>query len=79
LHQRDVRFCAEAFGTTVSIYREAQDGGQDAVFQTRKASADQCIVEAKVQCKFSSKVSGRLQLGDITKDALKAASTLEIV
>lgn len=31
--------CAETWGTTVSVYREAQDGGQDAVFLTRKTGA----------------------------------------
>ncbi len=53
--------CAETLGTTVSIYREAQDGGQDAVFQLRKAGSDQTGSEATVQCKFSGKADQRLR------------------
>jgi len=57
--------CAEAWGTTVSIYREAQDGGQDAVLQTRKAGSGQKAFEATVQCKFSGKVNLRLRATDV--------------
>lgn len=57
--------CAETWGTTVSIYREAQDGGQDAVFLTRKTGA---LTEATVQCKFSSKANVRLRASDIDSE-----------
>ena len=57
--------CAEVLGTTVSIYREAQDGGQDAVFLTRKTSQEREVVEATVQCKFSGKANQRLRVGDV--------------
>ena len=54
--------CAETWDTTVSVYREAQDGGQDAVFLTQKIGG---LTEATVQCKFSSKADIRLRSGDI--------------
>lgn len=60
--------CAEVFGTTVSVYREAQDGGQDAVFLTRPSSEHEEQVEATVQCKFSSKADLRLRAGDINSE-----------
>lgn len=57
--------CAEVWGTTVSIYREAQDGGQDAVLQMRKAGSGQNGFEATVQCKFSGKANLRLHATDV--------------
>ena len=57
--------CAETLGTIVSIYREAQDGGQDAVLQTRKAGSGQEGFEATVQCKFSGKAHLRLRATDV--------------
>lgn len=57
--------CAVTLGTIVSIYREAQDGGQDAVFQTRKADSGQEGVEATIQCKFSGKADLRLRATDV--------------
>lgn len=57
--------CTESLGRTVSIYREAQDGGQDAVFLL---PADKGIQEATVQCKFSGKSDQRLKLSDITAE-----------
>lgn len=57
--------CAETWGTTVSVYREAQDGGQDAVFLARKNGG---LTEATVQCKFSSKSEIRLRAGDIDSE-----------
>jgi hypothetical protein len=57
--------CVEAFGTTVSIYRDAQDGGQDAVFLTRPNGRHGTSVEATVQCKFSSKAGLRLRASDV--------------
>ena len=60
-----VQVCAETWDTTVSVYREAQDGGQDAVFLTRKTGA---LTEATVQCKFSSKAAIRLRASDIDSE-----------
>jgi hypothetical protein len=60
--------CAEVWATTVSIYREAQDGGQDAVFLTRKAGQNGAATEATVQCKFSSKAELRLRASDIDSE-----------
>lgn len=57
--------CAEAWNTTVSIYREAQDGGQDAVFQMRNPGSADNTFEATVQCKFSSNATRRLRASDV--------------
>lgn len=57
--------CAESLGRTVSIYREAQDGGQDAVFLL---PAGKGVQEATIQCKFSGKSGQRLKLSDITSE-----------
>jgi len=54
----------EELKTTVSVYREAQDGGQDAVFLAK--SPDGFSVVGTVQCKFSSKREQRLRPSDIT-------------
>lgn len=54
----------EELGTTVSVYREAQDGGQDAVFLAK--SPDGLTAVGTVQCKFSSKPDQRLRPSDIT-------------
>lgn len=56
----------EELKTTVSVYREAQDGGQDAVFIAK--SPDQLAVVGSVQCKFSSKRDQRLRPSDITSE-----------
>jgi hypothetical protein len=55
--------CAEVLSTTVSVYREAQDGGQDAVFLGTKAG--ERTHDTTVQCKFSSKADRRLRASDI--------------
>lgn len=57
--------CTESLGRTVSIYREAQDGGQDAVFLL---PAKKGVQEATIQCKFSGKSDKRLKLSDITAE-----------
>ena len=55
----------EAWGVTVSVYREAQDRGQDAVFL---AKSDGKSIEATIQCKFSSKADKRLRVSDIDSE-----------
>lgn len=64
------QLCAEALGRTVSIYREAQDGGQDAVFLL---PAVQGSGESTVQCKFSGKADLRLKLSDIAPELSNVA------
>lgn len=54
--------CEESLGLTVSIYREAQDGGQDAVFISPLANGEAI---ASIQCKFTSNSSLRLKPSDI--------------
>lgn len=61
--------CAQIFEEVlqrpVSIYREAQDGGQDAVFLFKK-SKKKTIGTGTVQCKFTSDSKRRLKLSDLT-------------
>jgi energy-coupling factor transporter ATP-binding protein EcfA2/CRP-like cAMP-binding protein len=54
----------EELKCTVSVYREAQDGGQDAVFLVK--SSDGSASVGTVQCKFSGKREQRLRASDIT-------------
>ncbi|MGR4872223.1 restriction endonuclease [Variovorax sp. LARHSF232] len=56
----------EELRTTVSVYREAQDGGQDAVFLAK--SPDGFTVVGTVQCKFSGKRDQRLRPSDINDE-----------
>lgn len=67
--------CAEALQTTVAIYREAQDGGQDAVFLISQDAKGKSAVSGTVQCKFSSDASRRLRKSDITGE-IKVAREL---
>lgn len=64
------QICSNVFDTTVSVYREAQDGGQDAVFLTRSTGLLEDIVEATVQCKFCSKAELRLRASDIDSELI---------
>lgn len=61
----------EVFKRPVQIYREAQDGGQDAVFLAKKDEGD---VDATIQSKYSSDPKRRLKPGDLTAelDSVKA-------
>ena len=54
----------EELKSTVSVYREAQDNGQDAVFLAK--SVDGLTMVGTVQCKFSGKQGKRLKPSDIT-------------
>jgi hypothetical protein len=60
------QICEECLGLTVSIYREAQDGGQDAVFLVRSKEQSNAIRVATVQCKFSSDPRKHLRLSDFS-------------
>lgn len=59
--------CEEELGRPVEIFREAQDGGQDAVFlippETRQAAAI-----GTVQCKHVSDPAKRLKLSDLSPE-----------
>ena len=67
--------CSEVLKKTVSIYREAQDGGQDAVFLAQPGSEMVAPIEATVQCKFSSKPDKRLRPSDL-KSEMQTVSEL---
>lgn len=57
------QICEEVLRCPVAIYREAQDGGQDAVFQFKKMN--QSTGTGTVQCKFTSDSKKRLKTGDL--------------
>jgi len=58
--------CEEVLQKPVSIYREAQDGGQDAVFIFEKNS--KISGTGTVQCKFTSDPKKKLKLSDLTSE-----------
>ena len=57
--------CEVVFGRAVSIYREAQDGGQDATFTSPKSGMSESCT---VQCKFVSDPRRRLKAGDLVAE-----------
>jgi hypothetical protein len=57
--------CEEILKRPVEIYREAQDGGQDAVFVTRQVQEKRFADPATIQCKFTSKPDRRLRPSDL--------------
>lgn len=59
--------CEEVLHRPVEIFREAQDGGQDAVFLIRSADGAASQV-GSVQCKHSSNASQRLKVSDLTPE-----------
>ena len=54
--------CEETLRRPVQIYREAQDGGQDAVFSVEGPNGS---VDATVQCKYTSDGKRRLKATDL--------------
>lgn len=69
--------CEEILHRPIEIYREAQDGGQDAAFFSKMTVTNEEILEGTIQCKFSSDSSRAFKLSDITEEiqnieALKA-------
>jgi hypothetical protein len=58
--------CEEVLKRPVEIFREAQDGGQDAVFLLQQQGGD--AATATVQCKHSHDASATLRPGDLTKE-----------
>jgi hypothetical protein len=57
--------CEEILKRPVEIYREAQDGGQDAVFVSRQVQENGSADPATIQCKFTSKPDRRLRPSDL--------------
>ena len=57
------QICEEVLQRPVAIYREAQDGGQDAVFLFKKSK--KITATGTVQCKFTSDPRRRLKLNDL--------------
>jgi antitoxin component HigA of HigAB toxin-antitoxin module/energy-coupling factor transporter ATP-binding protein EcfA2 len=60
--------CEEIFKLPVEIYREAQDGGQDATFVMRPSKKSRRTTAVTVQCKFSSKSDRTFNIADLTKE-----------
>jgi Novel STAND NTPase 3 len=59
--------CAEVLKRPVEIYREAQDGGQDAIFLT-KNTGNGSALPATIQCKFSSRSTQRLAFSSLNTE-----------
>jgi hypothetical protein len=57
--------CEEVLRRPVQIYRDAQDGGQDAVFIVEGPNG---AVDATVQCKHSADPRRRLKVGDLNDE-----------
>lgn len=62
------QICEEILRTSVSIYREAQDGGQDAVFLINSKREKSFAFTATVQCKFASDPKRRLKSSDLSSE-----------
>lgn len=58
--------CEVVLGRPVEIFREAQDGGQDAVFLIPSPSNEQSI--GTVQCKHTSDAGKALKVGDLSAE-----------
>lgn len=61
------QICEEILRRPVEIFREAQDGGQDAVFLISSQTEDSAVV-GSIQCKHSSDSAKRLRLSDLTPE-----------
>jgi hypothetical protein len=58
--------CEVFLGRPVEIFREAQDGGQDAVFLISSQGGEQKI--GTIQCKHTSEAGKALKLGDLSAE-----------
>ena len=72
------QICAEVLEQTVSIYREAQDGGQDAVFLICSAGQRGTGKTGTVQCKFASDPQRRLKPSDLAKEIVSISDLVSI-
>jgi len=70
------QICEEEFKTPVEIYREANDGGQDAVFLIPSKLEGTAPV-GTVQCKHTSKRNAALKFSDITPELENVKSLVE--
>ncbi|TRO40754.1 hypothetical protein EQ831_13820 [Pseudomonas sp. ALS1279] len=61
------QICEEVLKLPISIYREAQDGGQDAVFLS-KSVHDEYYDFGTIQCKFTSKPDKKLRPSDLAPE-----------
>lgn len=57
--------CEVVLGRPVGIYREAQDGGQDATFTSKPQATGSVAAPATIQCKFSGDPARKLRTSDI--------------
>jgi hypothetical protein len=62
------QICEEVLKQNVSIYREAQDGGQDAVLLIRSDQSKKRGHTGTVQCKFTSDSKRRLKPSDLAEE-----------
>lgn len=62
------QICEVVLNKCVSIYREAQDGGQDAAFSSRPNDSTGSSSNGTIQCKFVSDPSRRLRATDISNE-----------
>ncbi len=60
--------CEEILKLPVEIYREAQDGGQDAVFLSRNRKGKKLPMPATIQCKFTSRAASGLKPFDLKRE-----------
>lgn len=60
--------CEEVLKKVISIYREAQDGGQDAVFLINSKEGTDKTRTGTVQCKFTSDPNRHLRVSDINRE-----------
>ncbi len=70
------QICEEEFKVPVEIYREANDGGQDAVLLIPSELKGAAAV-GTVQCKHTSKMNAALKLSDITPELAKVKNLVE--
>lgn len=57
--------CEVVLDRPVGIYREAQDGGQDATFTSKPPATGEVTGSATIQCKFSGDSARKLRASDI--------------
>jgi len=60
--------CEVVLSRPVGVYREAQDGGQDATFTSKQATTGSAAEAATIQCKFSSDPARKLRASDLAAE-----------
>jgi hypothetical protein len=69
--------CQEILQRPVEIYREAQDGGQDAVFLSRRRKGKRAPSVATIQCKFTSNANRKLRPTDLNLEEQHVVSLVQ--